>query len=424
MQAVQMREQFDREFVGPYAPLSIAVERKLSEGAVRRADRPALRAALKAVDSQPVQWNTPDEISSHEWETARPAPDCIVERFLYADVKETVAAGGTGKTTAKLHEAICIVLKLPLYGREVLRTGPVLILTAEDPREILVARLRAVAAAMDLTPAQIDLVRQNVLISDVSGLGFKLTEVSCDVVFPSSKVDALIEGLKDVRPVLVVIDPAVSFGVGEARVNDAEQGLIEAARKLRNALNCAVEFVHHSGKQNGRDRAVDQYAGRNGSALPDGARMVAVLAPMTPDEFMAETGQELTEDETAIRMALPKLSYCPRQPDILIRRRGYHFENVQPTANGKAAARDANADMIYRLLLSELAEGRRHSRNTLEHESDLKRADLRAAVDRLEADGRIEVRAADAGGKGGRRFYLHPIASPEHFGEPNAESGK
>jgi RecA-family ATPase len=238
---------------------------------------------------------------------------------------------------------------------------------------------------------------------------------------PSTKVDALITGLVNVKPVLVVIDPAVSFGVGEARVNDAEQGLIEAARRIRNALGCAVEYVHHSGKANARDRATDQYSGRGGSALADGARMVSVLAPVTADEWLAETGQELAEDENAIRLALPKLSYCPKQPDILIRRRGYLFEHVEPSTNGKQAAVAANADMIHRLLVSELQAGRRHSKNTLEHQVELKRTDLRAALDWLEACGRLEWRANPSGGQGGRRHYLHPVASPNGNGEANAK---
>lgn len=52
-----------------------------------------------------------------------------------------VAPGGTGKTTLILYEAICIALGLPLYGLEVKKPGPVLILTAEDSREMLLYRL-------------------------------------------------------------------------------------------------------------------------------------------------------------------------------------------------------------------------------------------------------------------------------------------
>jgi RecA-family ATPase len=65
---------------------------------------------------------------------------------------------------------------------------------------------------------------------------------------PSPAIDDLIEEARPLAPVLVIIDPAVSFGVGETRVNDAEQGLIEAARRIRAALGCCVRYVHHTGR--------------------------------------------------------------------------------------------------------------------------------------------------------------------------------
>ena len=74
---------------------------------------------------------------------------------------------------------------------------------------------------------------RDIRISDVSGRGIKLTTVVDDVVLPSPLVDTIIAECQSLRPVLVVIDPAISFGIGEARVNDAEQGLIEAGRRIR-----------------------------------------------------------------------------------------------------------------------------------------------------------------------------------------------
>ncbi|TAN83852.1 MAG: hypothetical protein EPN14_02715 [Gallionella sp.] len=74
------------------------------------------------------------------------------------------------------------------------------------------------------------------------GNGFKLTEVRGDVVRPSEGIEQIINACQTIRPVLIIIDPAVSFGVGESRVNDAEQGLVEAARRLRRALNCCIRL--------------------------------------------------------------------------------------------------------------------------------------------------------------------------------------
>jgi len=343
-----------------------------------------------------------------------------VSRLIYADVRLMIAPGGTGKTTLMLHEAICIALGLPLWGHDIGRPGTVVILTAEDSREMLTARLRSMAHAMNLAPEQAAMIMERVRLSDVSGLGFKLTVVEDDVVLPSDKIDMLIAGLIPLKPSMVVIDPAVSFGVGESRVNDAEQGLIEAARRLRNGLNCCVQYIHHTGKANARERSVDQYAGRGGSAFADGSRMVCVMAPIGRDEWLLATGQLLLEGEHAIRLALPKLSYCAPQQDILIRRTGYLFEHVERAENGNTAVLDANADMIYRLLISELKEERRHTRNTLEVVTSLKRADLRSAIHWLVASGRVLDKAFKRPGSRGGSRYLHPVV-PGDESDPNEE---
>ena len=110
------------------------------------------------------------------------------------------------------------------------------------------------------------------------------------------------------------------------RVNDAEQGLIEAFRMLRNRLDCCIEGIHHSGKANSREKNLDQYAGRGGSALSDGSRMVVVMQPLNAEEWQTATGTTLGFEETGIVMALAKLSYAGQQDPIFIRRDGYSFE--------------------------------------------------------------------------------------------------
>jgi hypothetical protein len=81
-------------------------------------------------------------------------------------------------------------------------------------------------------------------------------------IFLSEKVDEIINTHKTDPPVLVTFDPIISFGIGESRVNDNEQGLIMAARRIRNGLNCAVRVIHHTGKANAREKTLDQYTSR------------------------------------------------------------------------------------------------------------------------------------------------------------------
>lgn len=366
-----------------------------------------------------LEFPAPEPITANEWHDARPSPDCIAENYLFADVAVFIAPGGMGKTTLKLFEAIHFAIARPLYGLKILKPGAVLIITAEDSREILIARLRKIAQAMNLDEAATELVRRKIHIADTSGSGFRLTEIGGDCVRPSAELDQVIEACREIKPVLIIVDPAVSFGVGESRVNDAEQGLIEAARRLRRALNCCVQYIHHSGKQNARDKAIDQYAGRGGSAFADGARMVHVLQSLTASEWRDATGQELAEGETGLRLARPKMSYCAPQPDILIRRNGYLFQHVVGQTTSRAAKLESSAVEVWELLNAEVAQGRYPSRNTLEHlDHDLKRGELRAAISWLLSAGRIEERPTPTAGKGGKQKYLHPVRQNETANHP------
>jgi RecA-family ATPase len=311
-----------------------------------------------------------------------------------------------------------------VFGEAVRKQGRVLLLTAEDSRQILVARLRAEMDTMNLSPADRATVLDGVRIADVSGMGLRLTDVIANVVLPSeTMIDALLEIAKEVKPVLIVIDPAVSFGVGESRINDAEQGLVEAARRLRNDLNCCVLYVHHSGKANAREKTLDQYSGRGGSAFADGSRMVLVLQNQTPDEFDKATGQRLESGETGLILARPKMSYCPPPGDIYIRRKGFAFNRVDVAQTSKTQRLDAAAEQVLALLIHELKEGRYHSKNTIEHADagNMKRGDIRAALARLESAGRVELRGRPGIIQRGSRTYLHPVGSPDQNGEAITE---
>ncbi len=119
------------------------------EGQAKASIVPA-RAALVA---------TEDELAA-----ARLTPKVIVDQLLYADVAQIVAPGATGKTTLLLYMALRIALGEPLFGQRVISPGATLIVTAEDQRERLLARLREIMARMPLTPEERAKVLASVLI--------------------------------------------------------------------------------------------------------------------------------------------------------------------------------------------------------------------------------------------------------------------
>ena len=220
-----------------------------------------------------------DEITRDEMNAARLTPRVILRDLLYADVRTRIAAGGVGKTTIAIFEAVTLALGRDLWGRTPHKQCRTVLITREDSREILVARMREIINTMQLTPEDVAIVLASIKIIDVSGVSFRLSAVNDDVVVPHMvNLEWIVEALAHWKPDWIIFDPLVSFGVGESRVNDAEQGLIEAFRVLRNRLDCCIEGIHHSGKANAREKNLDQYAGRGGSALSDGSRMVVVMA--------------------------------------------------------------------------------------------------------------------------------------------------
>lgn len=350
-------------------------------------------------------------ISRSELLAARPTMRELVANVLYADLRLRVAAGGVGKTTLALFEAITVALGRPLYGAAPPHALRTVIITAEDSRELLVARAFLIMQAMGLNEAEQAQVLENVAIWDVSNAPLRLCWIAGDVVEPhADNIAALGDWLSEFAPDWVIFDPCVSFGVGEGRTNDAEQGIVTALRILRNRLNCCVEIIHHSGKANARDKTTDQYTGRGGSALPDGCRMVAVLVPMDAGEFLKETGQPLLEGESATRLSLPKMSYAPPRDDIVIRRRGYAFEQVAVKRMSPEQQKAELEARVMAFIRADYAQGITHSKAELEDQLDLigiTRAQLRASLARLVAAGLLDPES----GSRNRRRYI-PITPP------------
>jgi len=341
-------------------------------------------------------------IADDEWNNASPTPKVIVETILHADVSVVVAPGGVGKTTLMLWECVHIILGRPLYGYAVVTPGPVLIISAEDSREQIIARTRAICMGLGLNADEVTKIRQHLFIEYVGGSSFRLCKIGSDVVETSDNVGMIVDHYAGKNLSMLVIDPAVSFGVGESRVNDAEQGLIVAARRLRDALGCCVRLIHHTGKTTDRD---DQYAGRGGSTMPDGARMVTVLQPLDANDFGKQTGAPLSSLGTGLKLTFAKLTYSPKQPPVFIERINFTYRHVKPVKADPEARKVENVDKVYQFLLTEFRAGKHYSKALLEAEAPrigVGRTEIRDALHRLELDIRIRVDSVSGRGQGKR----------------------
>ena len=332
-------------------------------------------------------------ITTDELNKARLSPDCVVKDYLFCDVATIAAAGGTGKTTLLLYEMIHIVLGRPLYGLEIFKPGWCLYITAEDSRETCIARLREEMRAMQLTDEEQQIVMERILFWDVSGDGQKkLIELRDGNIELTKLPDDIIREYRSNPPVMVTFDPIVSFGASEKLVNDNEQGLITAARRIMRGLNCCVRFVAHTGKEIARKKTLDQYASRGGSALSDGARMVAVMQSWKHGmDINPPPGCNPAPGSSIIMLNRPKLSYAPPQPLLWIRRTGFQFEYFTNVILSEEDRDKALFDQVERFLESEVAAGKKHSKDSLETAlpKGITRADARRAISQLLAQGRI-----------------------------------
>ena len=372
--------------------------------------RPMPDAAHLFAQVAPVKVDVRPPLKKHtlaDLQSARITPREIMPGLLYADVRMTFAAGGVGKTTERLASMVLAGLREPLYGHQGAFPIRSVLITREDSAETLLGRLREVCKALRLTDAEMETALERIRIFDLSSIPFRLIKITSDMVMPDmDAINWLIDELADFRPDWVIFDPLISFGVGESRVNDAEQGFIEAFRIIRNRLDCCVEGIHHVGKVNAREKSLDQYSGRGGSALPDGARMVVVMQPLTPAEWSKATSQPLGEDETGLVMAFPKLSYTKPKEPVYIRRRGFSFQMVFNVTRTADEQRRDNLEQLVKFVESEMAATppRWHSATDLEKLAGvvgLSRSEIRVAVCDLKTDPRFSYHEAN-----GRKCYF------------------
>ena len=387
---------------------------------LRNAGDTSATPGAKAVASV-AQGIVVDEITLEEMHAARLTPRVILRDLLYADVRTRIAAGGVGKTTIAIFEAVTLALGRDLWGRTPDKQCRSVLVTREDSREILVARMREIIRTMQLTPEGVEIVLASIKIVDVSGVSFRLSAVNEDVVVPHTvNLEWIVEALAEWKPDWIIFDPLVSFGVGESRVNDAEQGLIEAFRVLRNRLDCCIEGIHHSGKANAREKNLDQYAGRGGSALSDGSRMVVVMQPLTPEEWNTATGSTLGFEETGIVMALSKLSYAGKQDPIFIRRDGYNFEMVTVMRRSPDQIAKSIEEQVCQFITYEYSQGRKYTAQDLDNSKEklnLSRNQIRQAITALKVSGRVIY--VEVKGRPGSHFQ--PVTLADDGGDTQSD---
>jgi len=273
--------------------------------AARRVEAPMLASTLVRFDPEALR--TPPAPREYVWAPRVPAGRVTV----------LVGAGGTNKTGLVVKLAVATALGETAFG-EPTTQGRVMIVTAEDRAEDLQRHLYELTRGR--TPAELQIIADNVLIHDVVGRDFKLARQIDGAPAVTQQAQELAESCRTHDVVLCIVDTL-------SRVNGCDEGneslarIIEACELIAREAGCAVLLSHHTGKAQMRDGMVDQYGSRGGTALSDNARSVLQIhvakdarkIPVADAANLAAEGRLLVLTHT-------KANLSERAPDLYLRR--------------------------------------------------------------------------------------------------------
>lgn len=225
------------------------------------------------IRATPFVWRDPATLPRRAWLYGRH----LARRYVSA----TVAAGGVGKSSLTLAEALAMVSGRDLFNVGLPEPLRVWMFNLEDPREELDRRIAAAVIHHGIDPAVLDGRlyvdsgrEQPLCLAEETPNGAK-------IVMPLA--EALIAEITARKIDVVRIDPFVSSHAVNENDNRAIDLVVKEWARIADKANCAIELVHHTRKQM-PGVEVNADSGRGAKALVDASRSTRVLARMTGEE--------------------------------------------------------------------------------------------------------------------------------------------
>lgn len=239
----------------------------------------------------------------------------LFESWSTEDIHITTADGGTGKTTLKLFEAVCLALGERFLGFNCLSPGArTLFVTGEDTDKKLKAMLGQILKQMGLTENaayndKIETVLNSIYIKKDPDLCLIFKEQRSNFLMsnPVALVQVM-QAVDEIRPKMIVFDPISSFWGSEAALNDMAKAVSKFMAELVERSGACVEMINHMGKQASSQKDMTQFAGRGGTGLPSHSRVSRTLRQVGDDEYADLTSETLTEKQSAMLCNVNKFS--------------------------------------------------------------------------------------------------------------------
>ena len=240
---------------------------------------------------EPTQSHTEDD-TAHEWPTPYTMFDALslprrewVYGYDYIKkyISVTASAGGIGKTSAIIVEALAIATGKDLLGVQVKQQTNTWIINLEDPISEMQMRTLAAMQHYGITP------------DDVTGKLFMDGEDTMQITLAAEGRDGLIQNdellafmirkIKANNINVVIVDPFISAHLVNENNNGSVQAVVAMLRKLARDTNSSVQLVHHIRKGNGDDATIDSV--RGAGSLIGAARAARVINRITPEDAQA-----------------------------------------------------------------------------------------------------------------------------------------
>lgn len=243
-----------------------------AEAAVMEGNEP-IEPTQKLVSATPFGWRPTADIPKRRWLYGKH----LLRKFVSLDV----AAGGVGKSSLKIGEALAMATGRDLYDKGLPEGAlKVWMWNLEDPHDEIERRLHATAQRFSITPDQlgdrlyVDSGRDQPLVM--------ATEGPDGAMIARPVVDALIAEMIARKIDVLQIDPFISSHAVSENDNNAIDLVAREWNVVAERTGAAINLVHHVRKQNGSEATAD--SARGASSLIGKARSVLVYNRMSEDE--------------------------------------------------------------------------------------------------------------------------------------------
>jgi hypothetical protein len=270
--------------------------------------------ALPAEQYQPSPSTTPKPVIGSWWRdpaTIPPREFLYGRHYIRRAIGATIAAGGRGKTTLSVYEAVTMTAGRNLVTGVPLPDGPLRawVLNGEEDQDELDRRVAAVCQRYRVTQADLG---GRLFVQSVSDHPMRIATIGNGQPIISAAVQKhMVEFVGDNRIDVFMVDPLISFhGVVENDNSHMDLVVKQGFGVIANKTASAGELFHHPGKPKPGQVDTTVEDGRGASAVLWAVRGARVLNFMTPAEA-EKLGMSDDERKLHVRIANGKANMAP-----------------------------------------------------------------------------------------------------------------